>query len=457
MRTFSIILAVVLGASACRSDDPPKRVSPGDRPTQVEAEPGTEPKVDPGPEVEPEPEDPRSGEAAHVIPFADRTSMGYLLLLPASTKLREAPSREQLQALVRQAFPERRRDGELDLLLTLIATEPHTTELGGVGEIEPPTLDEDADAAPGPAEDAALPTDPAQLEELAAKRERERIFDLIGLHIEIVPLGIGDTALIPSWAFEDPVLTAGVSEAERKTLLGRSRALLLRADYRNQHAVRGLRLHQTLVRVVAEHFGALIHDPDTLETMNLETFTERRLRAAAGNVADQIAIVPFGDRRDDKYLRLSTRGMRRFGSVDVELDGLPRDLPTLQRASDLLAGLALALAKEAEVDPSGFAVEVPETIVIDGELIRQSYSARDYVPALCEGCPGVEIHLVERPPEDHDPEDHVVARVVAVREKSDAPDYDHPQWVLDVLAQLFDGPGDAGGDAGDATPPTSTD
>src|SRR5699024_1870680 len=120
-----------------------------------------------------------------------------------------------------------------------------------------------------------------------------------------------------------PILTRGLTEEQRKSALGRSWALLLRADYRNQHAVRGLRLHQTLVRVVAERYGALIHDPDTRETMNVEPFTERRLRAAAGNVADQIAIVPFIDRNDDKLLRLATRGMRRFGSVDVELDGLP--------------------------------------------------------------------------------------------------------------------------------------
>jgi hypothetical protein len=126
--------------------------------------------------------------------------------------------------------------------------------------------------------------------------------------------------------------------------------------------------------------------------------------------------------------------MRRFGAVDVELDGLPRDAVTLQQASDLIAGLALLLAREAEVDVSGFAVAVPETLEVDCELIRQSYAARGYVPQCASS---IELHLVERPPESHDPRDHVVARIVAPRAESDAPDYDHPQWVRAALARLF--------------------
>jgi hypothetical protein len=375
-----------------------------------------------------------SGEAAHVIPFADRTSMGYLLLLEPGTKQPKAPTREQLQTLVRQAFPERRRDGDVDLLLELIATEPHATDY--VGELDAPEFD--GERLPEAEAGKLAPIDPAALEQASAKRERERSFDLIGLHIEVVHLGIGDAAAIPSSAFEDPILTRGLSEAERETLLGRSWALLLRADYRNKHAVRGLRLHQTLVRVAAEHYGALVHDPDTLETMNVASFSERRLRAAAGNVADQIAIVPFVDPHDDARLRLSTRGMRRFGAVDIELDGLPRDPVLLQQASDLIAGLALALVKDGEVDTTGFAVEVPQVIVVDGELITQSYATRAEQPKLCADCPGqVEVHLVERAPEDHDPEDHVVARIVAPRELSDAADYDHLQWVRATLARLF--------------------
>lgn len=451
MKTHSLSwsIAAALTLCACQPEQP--------RPSKVDAQ--ELPKKQPEPAPEPEqpadsetgdkqPDDPLSGEAAHVIPFADRTSMGYLLLLPDRTQPKP-PTRAQLKVLVQQAFPDRRRDGEISLLLELIDSKPRSTDLGVPGELQPPSLDEvsdqQADATDG--KPAELPTDPLELEELAAKRERERIFDLIGLHIEIVHVGIGDGAIIPSSALQDPVLTRGLSDEQRELLIGRQWALLLRADYRNRHAVRGLRLHQTLVRVAAEHYGAIIHDPDTLETMSVEVFTERRLRAAAGNVADQIAIVPFLDKRDDSKLRLTTRGMRRFGSVDVELDGLPRDAQALQRASDLLAGLALALVKEAEVESSGFAVEVPQVIEVDGELIRQSYSARDYQPPLCEQCPGtVEVHLVERAPEDHDPQGHVVARVVAPRELSDAPDYDHPQWVQESLMRLF-------GSAGPAKPP----
>ncbi len=444
-------LLVALGLFACNADKPgPTKAEPGAVPTKPApaAKPAeAKPVEDAGKPAEDaaEPDDALTGEAAHVIPFADRTSMGYLLLLPPGTKQPEPPTRAELKTLVEQAFPDRRRDGEIDLLLTLIDTEPHATDLSPGSDLQPPSLD-DPEPADGRKAEIELPSEARALEELAAKRERERIFDLIGLHIEVIHLGVGDAATIPSTALQDPVLTRGVSDEQRKSLLGRAYAILLRADYRNQHAVRGLRLHQTLVRVAAERYDALIHDPDTLETMNVETFTERRLRAAAGNIADQIAIVPFRDARDDDRLRLSTRGMRRFGAVDLELDSLPRDPQVLQQASDLLAGLALALVKEGEVEASGFAVEVPELLEVDGELIRQSYSARGSAPPLCERCPGnVEVHLVERPPEDHDPEDHVVARVVAPREQSDAPDYDHPQWVEASLARLF-------GPAGDATP-----
>jgi hypothetical protein len=436
---FALALAL-----ACTPEQP--------SPTPVEAVPTAErtagAPTDTAPEPSPEsgtaeadPEDSAlSGEAAHVIPFADRTSMGYLLLLPPGTKQPKPPTREQLQTLVRQAFPDRRRDADIDLLLTLIATEPHATDF--VGELDAPEFAEPEAGTGGGAE-----LDRSAVEQANAKRERERSFDLIGLHIEIVHLGIGDAATIPSSAFEDPILTRGLSEAERQTLLGRSWALLLRADYRNKHAVRGLRLHQTLVRVAADHYGALVHDPDTLETMNVATFSERRLRAAAGNVADQIAIVPFVDARDDSRLRLSTRGMRRFGAVDIELDGLPRDPELLQQASDLIAGLALALVQDGEVEASGFAVEVPQVIVVDGERITQSYATRAEQPKLCADstgprraldCPGrVEVHLVERAPEPHDPEDHVVARIVAPRELSDAADYDHLRWVQATLARLF--------------------
>lgn len=445
------LLAAVVSALACNGDKPaPSKADPEDLPKPAKP---AEPEVREPPEGETGDEtgdSALSGEAAHVIPFADRTSMGYLLLLPPGTKSPEPPTREQLRTLVEQAFPDRRRDGEIDLLLTLIETEPHATDLAFDGELAPPSLDDAAaELAAGGADGGGkkvVVDDPSELEELAAKRERERIFDLIGLHIEVIHLGIGDAATIPSSALQDPILTRGLTPEQRKSLLGRSWAILLRADYRNQHAVRGLRLHQTLVRVAAAHFDAVIHDPDTLETMSIETFEDRRLRAAAGNIADQIAIVPFADPHDDALLRLSTRGMRRFGAVDLELDGLPRDEQALQQASDLIAGLALVLVQEGEVETTGFAVEVPQELEVEVEQIRQSYSTRAYQPAACESCPkSVEVHLVERAPEEHDPEDHVVARIVAPREQSDAPDYDHPQWVRASLARLF-------GTAGAAAP-----
>jgi hypothetical protein len=372
-----------------------------------------------------------------VIPFADRTSMGYLLLLPATKKPPELPTREHLAVLVQQAFPDRRRDGEIDLLLTLIATEPHTTELGF--DLQPPSLDEDE--LEGTTTGAAAPTieiGEDELREQMAKRERERIFDLIGLHIELIRLGVGEGDVIPSAAMTDPVLTRGLEPPERDSLPGRAWALLLRADYRNQHGVRGLRLLQTLVRVVAEREGALIHDPDTLETMNLATFEQRRLRVNAGNVADQLAIVPFDDPRHPGKFRMTTRGMRRFGAVDLELDGLPGDPAVLQQASDLLAGLALALAREGEVDVTGFAVQVPDELEVEFDAVVQTHGSRPTPLKRCADCPArAVVHLVERPSEDHDPDDHVVARVVAPREQSDEPDYDHPQWALGALADLF--------------------
>lgn len=443
-RSPKLGLGLLLGlALACTPDKPsPTKAAPEALATEPEPSATTAKPTGAADEAEDEAEGALVGEAAHVIPFADRTSMGYLLLFPPGTAQPEAPTREQLQTLVRQAFPDRRRDGEIDLLLTLIETEPHATDY--IGEIDAPAADDTGGGGEGPGEGATgseaagqpVEVDDAALREIAAKRERERSFDLIGLHIEVLHLGIGDDATIPSAALQDRILTRGLTDAERKTALGRSWALLLRADYRNKHAVRGLRLLQTLVRVAAEHYGAIIHDPDTLETMNVTTFAARRLRAEAGNVADQLAIVPFPDPRNDDHLRLSTRGMRRFGAVDIELDGLPRDPVLLQQASDLIAGLALALVKEGELDTTGFAVEVPQVIEVDGELVRHSYADREVTPAVCPSCQ-VSVHLVERAPDDYDPIDHVVARIVAPRERSDAPDYDHPQWVRTTLGRLF--------------------
>jgi hypothetical protein len=423
LRVVSLVASLLAGAG-CRGETQPQPLGRAPQQAKVET-PERKPDSEGDATETGETGDALSGEAAHTIPFADRTSMGYLLLLPPGTKNPEPPSRAYLKTLVEQAFPERRDAGEFDLLLTLIATSPHET--GFDGEIAAPSLEPDEDST-------GKTVPPTEAEVAAAKAERSRTFDVIGLHIELLHLGLGDAATIPTNALVDPILTRELDEQQRKSLLGREWALLLRADYRNQNAVRGLRLHQTLVRVVAEHYDALIHDPDTLETMDVEAFTQRRLRVEAGNVADQIAVVPFSDPHDDNLLRMASRGMRRFGAVDVELDGLARDPKVLQQASDLISGLALVLAREAEVDISGFAVVVPETIELDCAMIQQSYAARGYVPACASA---IELHLVERAPEAHDPRDHVVARIVAPREQSDASDYDHPQWVRAALAQLF--------------------
>ena len=56
----------------------------------------------------------------------------------------------------------------------------------------------------------------------------------------------------------------------------------------------------------------------------------------------------------------------------------------------------------------------------------------------CTDCPGrAEVHLVEREAEPHDPQHHLVVRVVAPRAKSDARDYDHPAWVRSAITRLL--------------------
>ena len=250
----------------------------------------------------------------------------------------------------------------------------------------------------------------------------------------------GESELVSTSLLTDPVLTRELSPEERSSLAKRRQALLLRADYRNQYAVRGLRLLQTLVRIVANDRKALVHDPDTGETMGVEAFTRRRLLSSLGNVADQIAVVPFPDpRHGEGFLRLSTRGMRRFGSVDVELDGLPRDPEVLQRATDLMYGLAYQLVRLGEFDTSGYAVELDEVVDVEHADIVQAYGSRGgQVPPACKDCPGsTTVHLVERPAEPHDPSEHVVARVVAPREESDAAGYDHKKWALEAVASIF--------------------
>jgi len=387
VRAFVVLVSLFAAGCPTRRDDQ----SPPSKTTEA-----------PPPKVEPEPAADDDGK--HLVVFADRTSQGYVLLLRGRTS--EAPSRADLQALVRRELPAGTDAPEVELLVQLIAMEPVV-----------------------------------DAREAERKGERTGPSDLLGFHVEVV----GDLDLakvVAPDALTDPVLVRELSDKERGSLAERRHALLLRADYRNQHAVRGLRLLQTLVRLVAKDRDALVHDPDTGETMGVETFTRRRLQAGLGNIADQVAIVPFADKlHGEPFVRLTTRGMRRFGSFDLELDGLPRDPAVLQQATFLLHGLALQMVRQGEVDSSGFAVELDEEIEVTHADVVQAYARQQGAVPACADCPGrVDLHLVEREAEPHDPQHHLVVRVVAPRAKSDPRDYDHPAWVRTAITKLLGPP-----------------
>jgi hypothetical protein len=344
-------------------------------------------------------------ESAHHVVFADRTSQAYLLLLPGSPT---APTREALAKLVQAELAGAEHEPEVALLLELVATEPR-----------PPQTD------PGLSAD---------------ERQAIRHADLLGLHVALLPIApAGEEPLVSPEVLSDPVATRELSEAERASLPARRHALVLRAHYRNRYGVRGLRLLQTLVRIVAIDRKALVHDPDTGETMGVDAFTRRRLQSTVGNVADQLVVVPFPDpRHGEGFVRLSTRGMRRFGSVDLELDGLPRQAAALEAATHLLQGLAYRMVVAGEYDQEGYAVEVDDEIELTHRDVEQAYAGRAERVPRCEGCPArVRLHLVERPAEPHDPSEHVVARVVAPRLLSASASYDHPAWVRKALADLL--------------------
>ena len=215
--------------------------------------------------------------------------------------------------------------------------------------------------------------------------------------------------------------------------------LLLRAEYRNQHGVRGLRLLQTLTKIVADNSGALIHDWDVGETLNSAAFDRRRLRSGLGNIADQIAVVPFEDPSSgDGRVRLSTRGMRRFGSPELELGGLPQDMGTLQQATHFLYGLAFMITGHSQVHASGLAMRADEELLITYRDIERAYAGRGASVPRCTSCDEeASVHLVTRAPEATDPRGHPVARVVAPRERSEAADYDHAAWVKGMLADIL--------------------
>jgi hypothetical protein len=401
-------------ALACKSDPspPPAPTQTTDKPQAESSPKGEEPTPAEAGEADAE------SERTHRVVFGDRTSQGYLLLIEPS-KLSAAPTREELDALVRREFGKAAEEGELALLRQLIATEPHDTQL------DPAKLDFD---------------DPEALVQAVENSETDRRGDLLGLHIKLFDRN-RDPGVIPAEALADPIATRDLSEAERTSIEGRSKILLLRADYRNQFDVRGLRLLQGLVRLVAKKHDALVFDPDTLETRGEAKFTERRLTANLANVVDQLAVIPFKDPERPGKARLSTRGMRRFGLPDLELTGLPPEPQTLQRATDLLAGLARVLIKEGEVDQLGIAIEAPEIIEVTRREVDAAYAdIGERLPPRCQGCPErTSIHLVRRPERDTDTRDHMTVGVTAPRSESDAADFDQSKWVEKAIADLFGG------------------
>lgn len=396
--SLALALAVAsFGCSAKRDDGGAGATVPQD---------SAEPVPDPAPIEVARSEEEERAESAHHVVFADRTSQSYLLLLPGSPTA--APTREELSALVSRKLEGAEDEPEAKLLLELISS------------------------APAPAV-----SDPS-LEAHESQEIRHR--DLLGLHIALLPLApAGEEALIPLEVLRDPISTRALSAEERSSLPERRFVLVLRAHYRNRYGVRGLRLLQTLIRIVAQEQGALIHDPDTGETVGEPVFSARRLQSTVGNIADQVVVVPFPDPRNGKgFVRLSTRGMRRFGSVDLELDGLKRDAKVLESATHLLYGLAYRMVREGEYDREGYAVEVDDIIELSHDDIEKAYAGRGAKVPRCEGCPqATDLHLVERPAESHDPVEHVVARLVAPRDVSDAAGYDHPAWVAQSLRDLL--------------------
>ncbi len=355
----------------------------------------------------------RVAELPHQIVFADRITYSYVLLLPGSD-VSKPPTREELDLAVREAFAKNLDDEEVELLRGLIARPIDESPI-------------DPKAAAQPEEDA---------------EEAPRSSDLLGLEIEThARIPVSGPPLIEPRVLDDPDLVRALDPAERASIPTRNTLLVLRAQYRNQHGVRGLRLLQTLVRVIAVKRGALIHDPDTLETLGPVAFAERRLQTSLGNVADQIPIIPFADPRSPGKFRLSTRGMRRFGSVDLELGGLPGDLSVLQQGTYFLHGLARQMIDLGEFDRTGFAVELPDILTLHYSDCAAAYAGHSGSLPRCTDCPEhVELHLVERAPEPQDAVAHVVARIVAPRSRSDRGDYDAVAWAQEALDHVLGRP-----------------
>lgn len=405
-------------------------------------------------------------DEAHRVVFADRIAYSYVLLLgPTTEKSVTAPTKQELRELVLEAFPGREHDEEVQLLLGLIEAK-QTTEGGPTLEVpasevkpddgssqnpgsatgEPPTQREQAiDVAAQAAAEGELADGEIDADAQETLRRKRRMTDLLGLDVEVhplVPTNPDEPALVDMEILREPILSRDLNPEQRASLANRQWVMVVRARYRNQHGVRGLRLLQTIVRVLAQKYDALVHDPDTRETVTRETFYRTRLQTRLGNVADQIPVVPFQDNahtiNGKPAVRLATRGMRRFGSVDIELAGLPPDPEVLQQATHFVYGVAFNLIKLGVYDRSGYAVEMPDAIHVHYKDCAQAYASRDVKLPRCADCPEeVRIHLVERKAEAQDAQGHVVANIVAPRHLSDAAGYDHPAWVSQALARVL--------------------
>jgi len=362
----------------------------------------------------------RQAELPHQIVFADRITYSYVLLLPGNELT--APTREELDLAVREAFANNLGDEEVELLRGLIARPIDETPVA-------------PDAAAQPEEDLGPAAE-------ATEGEFRRAKDLLGLGVEVHPrVPASGPPLIEARLLDDPDLARALTPEELASIPTRNALLVLRAQYRNQHGVRGLRLLQTLVRVLAARRGALIHDPDTLETLGPAAFAARRLQTSLGNVADQVPIIPFSDPLHPGKFRLTTRGMRRFGSVDLELGALAGDLSVLQQGTYFLHGLARQMIDLGEFDRTGFAVELPDILTLHYNDCAAAYAGHPGSLPRCTDCPErVEIHLVERAPEPQDAVAHVVARVVAPRSRSDRGDYDAASWAQEALDHVLGRP-----------------
>ena len=288
------------------------------------------------------------------------------------------------------------------------------------------------------ASSTAAPEDPMaalDAEDAVAMRRQAKRQDIIGLHVDLLEVSrVADAATLA-----DPVLSRHLPAQARADVLRRPTAVLLRADYRSREAFRGLRLLQTLVRIYARATGSLILDPDTLETYDEASFSEARMRSAEANLTRQVTVVPFPERGDAGLrVRLTTRGMRRFGCVDLELTDLPADPALLQQATDFIYAVAYGLIQTSEVDVTGVSLELEDIVTAHWRDAASAYRGSSRELPRCGDCPEtVHLHLVERPPRPTDPADHVVAQIVAPRVASDPGSYDHAAWVRDALARMF--------------------